>query len=492
MQTVIIRRHANDRPSKGAQRLVAACALIAMTGAPPAAGQGAPATRYRASPDTTYFQGLNVYRMYAVRAGDTLGAPVHALSVERHRWRGRGGAEALELEIDKLDLDVQRGHSVDTLVVRPDGRVLTINGRADTANPRGRYDALPRLPAGRVELRPGIAWTDTFSTAARVPAGDFIFKIARRARVTRIVDTLGRPAVEVVVEGTVRYRDAYWTDSAAGRAWWIDVQGPMTETFWFDQARGRLLGRSWSMDLTGRAGFPDSGRVDTVPAGLRSTDVHQLIDAVRARLLARPLPQRDTLITTRRGSRVLLHTSERGGDTVQAALARNDGLLGTARLELDRRARPRRYEAVWTDSTPEVGRQIVERWGDTLLLSGQFSRRYEVPDSAWTIADHGLPELLVPVLLSLPADSLGHRLRVFRPYLNVWDEGRAALRRLPEGFLALVQMARDTVPTVYLIGPQGDLLLVFRRDLPDTETGPPTESARHTVLTRLVQSLQRR
>lgn len=477
------------------QRFLAVIALIAVAGALPAAGQGggARSTRYRASPDTTYFQGLNVYRMYAVRGGDTLGAPVHALSVERHRWRGRGGGsgETLELEVDKLDLDVQRQHSVDTLVVRPDGRVLTINGQADTANPRGRYDALPRLPRG-FELRPGAAWTDTFYTAARVPAGDFVFKIDRRARVTRILDTLGRPAAEVAVAGTVRYRDAYWTDSAAGRAWWIDVQGPMTETFWFDQAGGRLLGRSWSMDLTGRAGFPDSARVDTVPAGLRSTDVHQLIDTARARLLARPLPHRDTLITTRRGSRVLLHTSERGGDTVHAALARNDGLLGTARLELDRRARPRRYEAVWTDSTPEVGRQIVERWGDTLLLSGQFTRRYQVPDSAWTIADHGLPELLVPVLLSLPADSLGHRLRVFRPYLNVWDEGRAALRRLPEGFLALVQMARDTVPTVYLIGPRGDLLLVFRRDLPDTETGPPAESARHTVLQRLVQSLQQR
>jgi hypothetical protein len=189
---------------------------------------------------------------------------------------------------------------------------------------------------------------------------------------------------------------------------------------------------------------------------------------------------------------VQLHTSERGGDTLRAALARGDGLLGTARLEVDRRGRPRRYEAVWTDSTPEVGRQVVERWGDSLLLSGQFIRRFRVPDSAWTVADHGFPELLVPVLLSLPPDSSGHALRVFRPYLNVWEDGRATLRRLGDGHLALVQMGRDTVPTVYVIGPRGDLLLVFRRDLPGSETAPAAASPRRAELERLLAAVQRR
>ena len=477
--------------------------VVALLAAIPAAAQAPPAppllapARYRFTADTLYYQGLNSYHMYAVRGADTLGRPVNALSVERHRWRDRPAA--LEVEIDKLDLDTRRAHTTDTFALRADGRVLTINGKADTGNPRGRYDAFPRLAPSGAGLDVGTTWADTFSTRGRVPAGAFVFTIERRWRAVRALDTLGagggRGALELAATGTVHYRDAYWTDSAAGRAWWIDVRGPITETAWFDPTHGRLLGRSWTMDLSGRAGLPDSaGRVDTLPAGLKSTDTYVLIEPARAAILARPLQGPDTLVTSRGGTTVVLHTGGQQADTVVASQARNDGLLGTARLELDGRSRPRRYEAVWTDSTPEIGRQVVERHGDTLVVSGQFTRRYPVPPTDWTIADHGLPELLVPVLLSLPADAQGRPIRILRPYLNLWEEGQVALRAVGngggDGYVGLVQMATDSVPTVYLIGPQGDLLLVFRRDLRDVETAPPATSTRYARLTRLIRQLQ--
>lgn len=256
--------------------LLAAAAL----GAGPAAAQ----VRYLPQPDTLFYEGVNPYRMWIVVRGDTVGRRVREHTLDRHVWRAENGGLVAEMRTQPLDGGALR---TEVLEVSPRG---VVGAARDPDDHRVRRDLLLRLPAGG-DLRPGLVWHDTLSDTAHVEGNAYAFRVIRELRVERIADTLGSRIAVVRGTGTLRYRDFY-PAGQPGRYWWIDVSGPVRETFRFDLTRGRMAGREWWMDLRGSAGFPDrNGGMSTVPAGLLSADTTRLITPAEARALRADRPR---------------------------------------------------------------------------------------------------------------------------------------------------------------------------------------------------------
>ena len=142
-----------------------ATALLLLAAAAPARAQGGV---YRAQPDTLFYRIVNDYRIWLVRGGDTLGAPVREVGVERQLWKA-AGPELAVLRL-RTGLDVRRQTRRDSLAVAPLGRVAAIDG--DTNAPRGEYDLVPRFPRP-LPLAAGAAWSDTLAKAHPTPGGPY-------------------------------------------------------------------------------------------------------------------------------------------------------------------------------------------------------------------------------------------------------------------------------------------------------------------------------
>src|SRR5207244_7062782 len=245
--------------------------------------------KYLPPPDTVFILLVNPYRMYWVRGGDTLSQPMHTVSVEAQRWDRDG--QHLVVGVRQLQLDVHRRTKVDTFNITSLGVVQKINGHRPGLDER--IDLLPRLP-GRA-LESGVIWADTLrSSESGGPRGDALYFVSRTYRVGRLFDSAGTRLAEVSAAGLVRYRDSWWVDSLAGKSVSIDVTGPVTERFRSAFRAGRLLDRSWSMDLKGRGTLPgDRGGTDTTTAGLVSAETERVIVPDRAHRLTRALPGPD-------------------------------------------------------------------------------------------------------------------------------------------------------------------------------------------------------
>jgi hypothetical protein len=391
--------------------------------------------RYLPSADTLRYESYNPYRMYWLRGADTLGRPVESRSVESHVWRG--GADRPEVVIRQQHLDYKRGPSTDTFTVSPQGRVLEINHRPPTGSQR--IDLLLRLPAAPLAV--GTRWTDTVAAGGMEAAGEQRYEVIRSYRVARMVDTLGSRVAEVAAEGTVRFRLAFWADSAAGRGAWIDVSGPVREEYSFDVTRGRLIRRFWTMDLRGR-GVPPTG-TDTVAAGLRSDEEMRLSDSPRARLFLAALPGADTSFTlSGDGNVALLHTAARAPGRVRAGMVRGDTAVGTASATFAG-GRVTGYEATWAGSAPEPRTQRIVVRGGELVLSraGRPDARFTPPAGAWAVAEPAMHEMLAPALLALSRDGEEHAFSAFRPDAERWETGTAAVEDHEGLVLVLLRMA---------------------------------------------------
>lgn len=439
---------------------------------------------YHPSTEPRFYRSVNPYHMYLVRGGDTLGEPVRSVAVERQLWTK--GADGLHVIVDQQQLNVDRGHSADTFDLAPNGRVRAINGRADQL--RGRYDLVPRFAGPASKLEVGASWRDSLGSAGPGPAGPYEFTIVREYRVVRQLDSLGQRLVEITADGTVRYRDAYWVDSTAGTATWLDVAGPVSETVLFSPARGELVSQAWEMDLRGRGTTPSDDGVDTLPAGLRSASVQQLVGPELGALLMRPLPGTDTTYTLAEQGVLFLHTTGRTATQVVSSLVRNDGLVGTVRLtHVD--GRPERFEAAWTDSTVRRT-EILER-GDSLEIRGDEPRRVALPAGAWSIADYAMGELVAPALLSLPRDGEPHDLAVYRPVAGKWDHYEATVREAANALIATIAGNAEAGESVYLMTVDGDVLFVENSGPTGARRIPRPDSPRFAELQALVQELQR-
>ena len=436
--------------------------------------------------DTSFVLIVNPYRMYWVRKGDTLSQPVHTVSVEAQHWRQDGQLQ--QVIVKQLQLDVRRRAKVDTFAITPLGAVQQINGHAPGLNER--VDFLPRLP-GRAPT-PGLTWADTLESPQRSgPRRDGLYVVTRIYHVSRLFDSTGTRFAELAAIGTVHYRDSWWVDSTAGTFASLDVTGPDTEGGVFAVQEGRLLRWAWSMNLTGRGTLPgDSGRIDTTAAGLVSGETQRVISSSRAHLLTRPLPGTDSAVTLNTGP-VLLHTVLRHPQEVEAGMARNDGMIGTAHARFAEGV-VQSYEALWTD-TAAVPREIrLVVTGDTLRIRevGHPDSNVAIPQDWWGVADYAMNEFLVPTFLGHPADGVAVPFAVYRPYARHWDVGTASVRPLGENFLASYRLGSDTLPTYLLITKDGDLLMAENSGPTGAQRVPTEGSPRRAQLDAILKTLQ--
>ncbi|MFL5384837.1 MAG: hypothetical protein ACJ8GN_20140 [Longimicrobiaceae bacterium] len=445
------------------------------------------APRYRPPGDTVWVETVNPFHMYWVRGADTVGqGPVHSVTVESRVWRAAG--ERFDVVTRQSSLNTQRTVSTDTTTLLPDGTVVEIGHRRPGVSER--VDFILHLPSAPLAV--GMAWTDSlYGDTAAINGRRRAYGVRRRLQVARIVDSLGTRVAEVRGEGTARYADAFWIDSAGGRYAWLDVAGPVHETFWFDVQRGRQLGRRWEMDLRGRGGLPNpGGGMDSVAAGLLSRELQRVVSPERAHLLLRPLPGPDTTYTLTYAP-LLLHTVERSATRVRSGMARNDGLVGTAETSFGD-ARPVRYEATWTDTaaTTRVDRIAVDAAGLRVTRGGARDTLLALPADAWGIAEYAMEEHLLPVLMRLPSDGSTHPFHVYRPTPGRWDHGTAQVLKLEGALLALLRMEGDTVQRMLISTGDGDLLFAGSADS-GGERVPLPGTARRARLNALLEQLQR-
>jgi hypothetical protein len=474
------RRHrfatSTSRPSVNC--LIAfACSLFAVA-------VEAQSAQYRSPSGPIHIAIVNPYRMYWVRGSDTLGSPTTEKSVERQVWRAT--ATHLSVVVEQHLLNVSRRFTSDTFSVASDGRVTAINSKPPGLN--GRVDLLLRLPRGA--FRVGTVWTDTLNSDSDGIGGKHRYDVRRAYEVKRELDTLGHRVFEVIAKGHVDYRDGWWLDSLQGTAGWIDVAGPVSEQFLYDARGGELIARSWSMDLRGFGAIPGArGGIDTLPAGLLSSETQSPIDATLAASVARDLPRGDTSITSV-GGPILLHTVRRVADTIESGFARNGGLVGTVRAEFAR-GRADLYSAKWTDgfATPTTNR--VTRKGSTLLVSGVGPDTVvAIPPGLWGIADYSMQELLVPTLMTVPDDGDARAFAIYRPYSRHWDSGTLSVRPIPGGRIATMQMSTDKKPQAMLITSDGDYLYGENSDPIGAERAPLPGTSRSRRLEALLQQMR--
>lgn len=431
--------------------------LLAITAALLAAAPLCAQAGYRAQPDTLYFESLNPYRMWFVdQSGDTVGSPVRAFTVERQVWRGSAAGLTVDLVSERIG--VNRDSTVERLELTRQGRVLAIDGQANKE--RGRYDFVVRFPAG-LALAEGAAWADTSRSASPVQGGDYSIGVVRQLRVERLVDSLGSRVAVIRAAGEMHYRDVFASEQP-GKYWWIDVAGPTRETFVFDVRNGRQLGREWWMDLRGTAGFPRAGAgVDTLGAGLFSTDTTRMVAADRARLHLRGLPAGDTTRTFGVDEAlVLLHTSRRAGEVVEAGAAERGGSVTTARFE-SRGGEPVRVEVLRTAPHREPLRREFVVDGARLRVAGAGDTVLAVPPGPWAVADDTVTDHLAAVLAR--AGRRGEtqvEVAVLDPFTLQWRPVRAQVGVLEDVFLAgyTVEDGGGEHRGMMLVGKAGELL----------------------------------
>ncbi len=438
-------------------RLVAGVVLgssAAMAMLAGAARAPAQAPHYAARHDTLRYTILNPFRTYWLHGDDTVGPEQRELSVESHVWGGP--AERPRVTIHNQLLDVSRRLQHHVFALEPNGRVRTIDGGAPKASQLS--DFLLQLPP--TPLRVGTSWTDTVRADGTDAAGPELYQVIRTYNVRQLVDTLGgRHVAQVDAHGTIHYRFGFLVDSEAHKIAWLDVAGPDTEQYLFDTDAGRLLGRRWTMHLVGRGVPPDSP--DTVPAGLESVEVVSMSNTPLTRFLLEPLPGADTSLTFQVSNRsiILLHTTARGRTKISASLARNDGLVGVALVDVNA-ASITGYHATWTDSTSLRTQAVIVRPGSLLLVRhGQPDTSVAIPAGAsWGIADDAMNELLTPVLLALPRDGAPHPVAIFRPYAAHWDTGTARVRTRGDFIAVALQLSNEQSPETMVFTKDGDFL----------------------------------
>ena len=315
--------------------------------------------------DTLRYTVLNPFRLYWLHGDDTVGPDQRELSVESHVWDGP--AERPRVTIRNQLLDVSRRLQHHVFALEPNGRLRTINGGPPKASQVS--DFLLQLPP--TPLRIGTSWTDTVRADGTDAAGPELYQVIRTYRVRQLVESLGAHDVaQVDAHGTVHYRFGFLVDSAAHKIAWLDVAGPDTEQYLYDPQAGRLLGRRWTMHLVGRGVAPNAP--DTVPAGLESVEVVALSDTPLTRFLLEPLPGADTSLTFQVSNRsiILLHTTSRTKTKISASLARNNGLVGIAAVDVNA-ASITAYHATWTDSTSLRTQAVIVRSGSLLLVQAR-------------------------------------------------------------------------------------------------------------------------
>lgn len=415
-------------------------ALVAQTGA-----------SYQAPNDPVHWISDNPFRLYLIRGGDTVGAPIKNLSVLRDRWTAVETGFSIRRE--SIDIGLSDRRETDSLLVTKQGSVVLYNGATDYNE--GEWDALLRLPPRGLEV--GRTWSDTLIHPTDGPAGEGVFSAAREYKATRFIDSLGVTGIEVVATGTMDFRLSMWTDSLSGTYRWFDLSGPFEERYVFDPQRGQLALREWSMHLLGRGGDFDGSASDTVPAGLRSANWRYHVPAERGAALMEPMLGTDTTATFRDGQDLIfLHSMARSPDRLVESFRRADGLNARAEVAMQDGI-PVSWSFDWVAPRDDLKSYTFRR--DTSGLRGPDGARLEPPTTAWAIAEYGIGGTLVPSLESSTVDGSDVDFSVYRPTPRSWDRYSVSSRSY-QGFHLFVLNSEDGGQTILIVTDDGMLIYV--------------------------------
>jgi hypothetical protein len=326
------------------------------------------------------------------------------------------------------------------------------------------------------------------------PGGDYAYQAVRALRVERMADTLGGRMAVVRGTGRLRYRQVEPVDSAGTSFWWIDVSGPVDETFLFDPANGRMTAREWRMDLRGSGALPGAGgRMDTLPAGLLSMDTVRLVSAERARLVGRDLPAGDTSITAAAQGDILLHAVRRAGPDIESAFRLNDGTTMGVRARHEG-GRAVRYALLHTRPHEPALERVVELQGGRLRVTGDRDTAFALPRGAWAVADYGMEEHLAGAVARLGVDGAREgEISVLRPFTLAWDRAAVHLLPLEDVFVAVVRTQPEggsEASTVLVVTKDGDLLYAEGLQPHVSTRRPPDGSARARRVDALLAALR--
>ncbi len=473
------------RAFPGAAGALAAGVLAAAPGSARVAAQEPPAqlpshaAEYRAPADTVWYERTRPHHVYWLRGADTLGWDGVEAAVEAHVWT-RPAPDTLAGTVLRTALDSDRGVEEDTVVAAPWGRVRSIRGPG--AGSPWLRDLLPPLPVDGRSLDPGAAWSDTFAAAWSDARGEHRLDLLRRLEVWAIEPGAPGRVARIRSEGDVVLHTAFVLEGLDSVVTTVALRGPVEETFRVDLDAGVLLSRDWSMRLegTGTIGAPDSAG-ETLPAGLVASGTLRRIDGERAGVLARALPGTDTTYATDfEDARVTLHTAEIRSDRIDGGRAGDGGDVSTVEL-----LRPGTEGASlrWLRSAPgePVGEVRVGAWPDAKEDTSPAPE--DVDGRAFWIPGH--EELLVPLALTLPLDSVARRVAVWNVPDREWIEGDALLLEL-EGVTLAVFTFDPPLPVLSLLVDEDGRLLYVERGS-EGERAPPAGTPARDRVDELVE-----
>jgi hypothetical protein len=213
---------------------------------------------------------------------------------------------------------------------------------------------------------------------------------------------------------------------------------------------------------------------------------HDTVVAVMGRIASRPMTPGDTFVTWSPNPGSMLHTTAIEPTRARTSLLRLDGMLGTAETRW-RGTTPESFESIWTrrggkgadgDSAVNVRGTVVN--GALDVTAGTVRRQYPLPTGEWTVADIGMEELMVPMLLAYPSSERGHDIVVFRPYHLRWDTLSVTVR-VSDGLRTAETCEKSGTHELMAISKDNQLLWVWRFNTV-SERRPLETSARFTEL----------
>lgn len=190
-----------------------------------------------------------------------------------------------------------------------------------------------------------------------------------------------------------------------------------------------------------------------------------MVAGIRVNAGTLALPQGDTFVVWRSHSEpgpILYSTVSRDGPVVASSLVRNDRMAGTTTAWW-RGATEARVEVTWTrdDSTIQKVECVISR--GEMRVSGSWDTVLAVPSGAWAVADYGMDDQVVPLVMRLVRDSSMHHVMLFRPYAHRWDTISVQAFGRPWGTLARLTTADGSVST-WWISRDGELIRIKSGD----------------------------
>jgi hypothetical protein len=231
------------------------------------------------------------------------------------------------------------------------------------------------------------------------------------------------------------------------------------------------LGLIISGPLVGQAAQLDPSKQDAF-----HQHVANLLAGVRP-----PAPAGDTAVSWTERGPILYFTARIAGDTVWSSMAREDGLVGSAKgtwsgSDLSS------FHVVWAKGDSVVADLSGHVEGSRLILHGSRDTSLAVPTLRWAVADYGLEDQLVPLWQQIGGAE--EHILVLRPYPFKWDTVTVSAQRSGSYFIVSARHGAKVRET-YLLDPRG--LLLLRRSDVVMERRPLEGTLRHQQYRRAIQ-----